>query len=379
MSREVVGTATPDAPTEVALPPREVAPPRPRTTDAPAAGTVTATPDLASARATTPAGRPAAPPAETARRTTAPRQHRPPRPHRRAATVLLVAALAGAALGWNGAGSWRQSQQRELALGSATAAAVVVAVTEADATPAPSATAGGKDSESGRGADFEGLFATLVVRLTNLGDVPLEVFGGGGGFSAVRVRFLDPSGATLRPRGRLTVRVAVEVACGSPQGLDVPPLRVVLPDGRSREVPVDAATPAVADLCAGQVQGAVPLVVGTASPPRTSVAELVDNGRFRISLVAPSGRTTRIVGVSVGGIEVGVDPLPQTVDGTPRAIWLDPPRRCAPSVTRSGVPRSVDLEVDVGTGQIVTVRVLIGDSLAQWLLDGACGRAGAPA
>uniref|UniRef100_UPI0018E90F02 hypothetical protein n=1 Tax=Kineosporia sp. R_H_3 TaxID=1961848 RepID=UPI0018E90F02 len=301
-----------------------------------------------------------------------------PRPYRRATAVLLVAALAGAALGWNGAGSWRRSQEREIALGSATAAAAVVAVTDAAGAPAPAAD-GGKDSESGRGAEFESLTATLVVRVTNLGDVPLEVFGGGGGFSAVRVRFLEPSGATLRPRGRLTVRVAVEVACASPQVLTVPPLRVVLPDARSREVPVDAATPAVADLCASGVRGAVPLVVGAASPPRTGVAELVDNGRFRLSVVAPSGRTTRIVGVAVGGIEVGADPLPMTVDGTPRAIWLDPPRRCEPSVTRSGLPRAVDLEVDAGTGQPVTVRLLIGDVFTRWLLDSACGRTGAAA
>ncbi|WP_158220465.1 hypothetical protein, partial [Kineosporia sp. A_224] len=299
-----------------------------------------------------------------------------PRPYRRATAVLLVAALAGAALGWNGAGSWRRSQEREIALGSATAAAAVVAVTDTAGAPAPVSADGGKDSESGRGAEFESLTATLVVRVTNLGDVPLEVLGGGGGFSAVRVRFLEPSGATLRPRGRLTVRAAVEVACASPQVLTVPPLRVVLPDGRSREVPVDAATPAVAELCASDLRGAVPLVVGAASPPRTSVAELVDNGRFRLSVVAPSGRTTRIVGVAVDGIEVGADPLPMTVDGTPRAIWLDQPGTCEPSVARSGLPRAVDLEVDAGTGQPVTVRLPIGDAFTRWLLDGVCGRAG---
>lgn len=334
MSREVVGTAVPDV--------------------AVGSGTRPNAPDDAARQAT--GGRPPAP--------------RPPGPEpaagrrplrgRFVAAVLALGLLCGAVAGWQGAGAWRQAQEREVALASTTATAAVLAV-------------------EGAGTGTGGRTASLVVRVTNLGGLPLELFTGGASFTAVRVRFLEPSGATVPARGRLTVRLAVEVDCASPQTLAVPPLRVGLPDDASRDVPVEAAAPALATLCGDGSAGAVPLVTGVAVPARTDVAVLLDGARFRLSLVAPSGRTTRIVAVRAGPLDLSADPLPMTVDGTARAMWLDPPDRC-PAAARAalaagGLPRSVDVDVDPGGGQTATLRVEVGDTLAAWLLRGACGRA----
>ena len=333
MSREVVGTAVPDVAVGPRRHARDDAAPRDEPRPAPA--------------------RPHAPvPAPVAR------------PRLRARFVVAVLAtglLAGAAGGWQGAGAWRQAQEREVALASTTATAAAVGVEDA-------------------GSGDTGRTASLVVRVTNLGGVPLQVFTGGASFTAVRIRFLEPSDATVAPRGRLDVRVAVEVDCASPQTLAVPPLRVGLPDDASRDVPVEAAAPALATLCGDGTAGAVPLVSGVAVRARTDVAVLLDGPRFRLSLVAPSGRTTRIVAVRAGSLDLSADPLPMTVDGTARAMWLDPPDRCPAAVRRqlaaTGVPRSVDVDVDPGSGQTATVRVEVGDTLAAWLLRGACGRDG---
>ena len=213
--------------------------------------------------------------------------------------------------------------------------------------------------------------ASLTVQVRNLGDVPLQVLSGGATFTAVRIRFLEPSGATVGPRGRLTLQVAVEVDCASPLSLGVPPLRVVLPDDASRDVPVEAGTQALAGVCG---RSPLPLVTGVAVKAVTDVAALLDGKRFRLSLVSPSGRTTRIVAVRAGSLDLTGDPLPMTVDGTARAMWLDPPTRCPAAVTAGGVPTSVQVDVDPGTGQTATVAVDVGGTFAAWLLRSACGR-----
>jgi hypothetical protein len=145
---------------------------------------------------------------------------------------------------------------------------------------------------------------------------------------------------------------------------------VLLPDDQSRDVPVEAGSQALASVCAASP---LPLVTGVAVPARTDVALLLDGKRFRLSLLAPSGRTTRIVAVRAGRLELTGDPLPMTVDGTARAMWLDPPARCPEPVTAGGLPRSVQVDVDPGTGQTATVTVDVGDALAVWLLRGPCG------
>ncbi len=165
----------------------------------------------------------------------------------------------------------------------------------------------------------------------------------------------------------------MQVGCASPQGLRLPDLRLSTPDGLvTVEVPVDAAAPALAAACDGS--GTRPAIVeASAVPARSEVARFVDGDRLRLSVVAPSGRTTRVVGARVGGLELFGDPLPMTVDGTPRALWLDQPIACDPSLTRGGLPTALDLDVDAGAGQVATVRVAIGAPLVRWLLAGPCG------
>jgi len=361
VSREVVGTAEADASsaTSALVLDRPVRLPgavrRPGPDDA-RRGTAGTRPDPDGAAG--PSGSvPGRPPPAVRRRTPRPAMSR----RRRAAVVLVLAALSGAAFGWNGAGSWREAQEREVLLQSAGAAAAVVAL---------DASVGGLDAvDEARGVRS----AALTVSILNLGGVPLQVSGRSDSLSAVRIRFVNPSGASVGPRARLTVRVVVEVACSSPQALRVPPLQITSPDGLVRDIPLDATAPALGDLCTENINGTAALIEGAAARTGTDVGDLVDDGRFRVSVRAPSGRTTRVVGVRAGGLELTGDPLPATVDGTARVLWLEQPRACDPSVSRSGLPRSLDVDVDGGAGQTATVRVQIGDALARWLLDGPCG------
>lgn len=217
--------------------------------------------------------------------------------------------------------------------------------------------------------------AALRVDVLNLGAVPLTVAGRSDSFSAVRIRFVEPSGAEVAPQRRITVDVVVEAACDSPQALRVPPLQVTSPDGFVRDVVLDGTAPALADLCAAGMNGTAELVRGAAVPAGNEVADLVDGDRFRIAVESPSGRTTRVVGVRASGLVLDADPLPATVDGTRRFLWLERPETCDASVLRAGPPRYVDLDVDAGSGQTASVRISLGDDFAAWLLAGPCGEA----
>lgn len=335
MSREVVGTAEPDAVTVAAHP----APPaQPAAQPAPPA----------------PAVVPAVVPAVA--------QVRPDRRRRAVAAVLVGAALLGAALGWSGAGSWRDAQRREVALASAGASAVVVGLDTSLSGLRPAVS----------GADRR--TAVLQVSVLNLGAVPLRVTGRSDSWSAVRILAVEPAGADVAAAARRDVRVAVEVDCTSPQALRVPPLQFTSPDGLVRDIAVDVTAPALADLCAAGMNGTQELLRGRVADRGSDVARLVDRDRLRLVLVSPSGRTTRVVAIRAAGLALDADPLPATVDGTPRYLWLKPPTGCDASVLRVGAPRHVDVDVDAGSGQTATVRLRLGDLFAGWLLAGPCGR-----
>jgi hypothetical protein len=280
-----------------------------------------------------------------------------------ATALVALAALTGAALGWSGAGSWRSAQLRSQLLDSAAAAAAVVAV---------DTSVGGR---SGPDPTLRLRGAALTVSVANLGGVPLQISAPSGSFDAARILSVDPAGASVEPGRRGTVQLVIEVACASPQPLRVPPLQVTSPEGVARNIPLDAAAPALAQLCTADAFDTEALLT-TSITSASGLAELLDEvGRFRVPLRAPSGRSTRVLAVRAGGMELVADALPTILDGSDKVVWLTQPSACDPSVSRSGLPRALDIDIDAGTGQATAVRVQVGDVLARWLLTGPCGRA----
>jgi len=83
-----------------------------------------------------------------------------------------------------------------------------------------------------------------------------------------------------------------------------------------------------------------------------------------------SGRPTRVVGLGAGSFRLRGRPTPATVDSQNRTIWVDRPSRCPAEWVDGGLPRTIDLDLDVGAP--ATVSLDTGFALPRWLRAGAC-------
>jgi hypothetical protein len=158
-----------------------------------------------------------------------------------------------------------------------------------------------------------------------------------------------------------TAVLEVAVGCRSPLPLNLPPLQVRTPDGALMSVVADGAGQVLADLC-------------SAGPDVDHLIHQVgvsrDGTRLKVAVTAASGRTTVLHAIHAGGVPIEVRPLPSTVDGGIRTLWLEPPADCPPTWQRTGLPEDLDVDVEVGAN--ATVRIPVGYALAGWLLDGPC-------
>jgi hypothetical protein len=260
---------------------------------------------------------------------------------RRRLLALALAAVLGLGAGWAGDGIWRSTQSAEARL---RAAGLAVAVTDARRT-ADTATR---------------LSADLTVQLTNLGLVPVQLIGSELAHGAAAVVSIDPPRVTVPVGDTRTAVLRVDVGCRSPQPLDLPPLQVRTPDGGLMSVAADGSGQVLADLCeAGPEVDHLVRQVGVSR----------DGAQLKVAVVA-SSRTTELHSIRAGDVPLQGRPLPTTVNGVTRTIWLEPPTGCPLAWQRNGLPESLELDVGVGTG--ATVRIPVGYALAEWLLDGPC-------
>jgi len=100
------------------------------------------------------------------------------------------------------------------------------------------------------------------------------------------------------------------------------------------------------------------------------VSAVPDGDRLRIEVRSPSGRTTQVIGMWAGSVRITGRPMPATVDSANRTMWLDRPSRCPSEWVRGGLPRTIELDLDVGAP--ATVSVDTGFALPRWLRAGAC-------
>ena len=265
------------------------------------------------------------------------------RRRRRRAAVLSFAVLVGTLAGWCGDAAWRSAQATDALLRTAGLSVVVI------------------DAEhTGDGPTT--LTADLTVRLTNLGLVPVELSGAETTYDAAAVVALDPPHVSVPVHAQRSAVLEVAVGCRSPQPLDLPPLQVQTPDGALSSVLADGAGQVLADLC-------------NAALPADRLVRPLEVSRvatqLRVVVTACSGRTTELQAIRAGGVPLLGRPLPATVDGEARTLWLDRPPDCPQAWRRSGFPESLEADVDVGSQATVTIP--LGYQLTAWLLDGPCG------
>jgi hypothetical protein len=257
-------------------------------------------------------------------------------------TALAVAVALGIAAGWVADTAWRSAQTTDARLRTAGLSSVVIDAQHTGDTP-------------------NRMTADLTVALGNLGLVPVQLIGSEITYDAVAIVSIEPLRVTVPVNATRTAVLQVAVGCRSAQPLELPALQAQTPDGALLTLPTDGAGQALADLCdASSDADRVIRQVGVAR----------DGNRLRVSLTAGSGRTTELQQVRAGGVRLDASPLPATVDGEVRTLWLEPPASCAPSWQRTGLPETIDLDVDVGAD--VTVTVPLGYALAAWLLDAPC-------
>jgi hypothetical protein len=259
---------------------------------------------------------------------------------------VLAVLVAGTVFGWTGSGSMSSSLQRD---DLARTAAVVATVLDMSGRP-----------DSTGSADI-----VARVRVVNVGAVPVTVTGAERGFLAARIDQVSRLPADLAVGARLDLQLSVQVACWSPNQLALPALSMRRPDGVLRPVPIDGATAELARVC-------------NLGDPKSHTLVLQDvrrdGDRLRLVMVVPSGRTVRIMDVAAGEISLTGRPLPSTIDGQPRAMWLDAPSSCDVSWRTQGFPRTLDLTVDGTIDGVGRSHVVIdaGYALAGWLLSGPC-------
>jgi hypothetical protein len=258
-----------------------------------------------------------------------------------ALTVTLTVAV-GLGAGWAADTTWRSARSTDARLRTAGLSVVVV------------------DTQHTGDAATK-LTADLTVRLGNLGLVPVRLIGSGVTYDAAAIVWIEPPQVTVPVDGTRTAVLQVSVDCRSPQPLELPPLQGRAPDGSLISVAADGAGQALADLCdAGTHVDHLVRLVGVSR----------DGDLLKVSLTAAGGRTTELHEIRAGGVHLDARPLPAAVDGETRTVWLQPPPDCALTWQRTGLPESVQLDVDVGADATVTVP--LGYALPAWLLDGPC-------
>lgn len=274
-------------------------------------------------------------------------------PPRRRRVLAGVAFAVGVLIGWPavGAASWTPAVSDPPGLSLAATLLDLHADPDA-ASPAP-----GSDARLSVIADLQ---------VTNLTGEAITLDGPGAPLTAARVRRLTPSSTTLAARTGRRVTAAIEIGCGSPQPLDLPPLRIARADGRRGNVPIDGAASELTAWCARhRPEQALQL--------RRVV---VDGERLRVDLTMPSGRTALVAQLEAGGVVLTGRPLPAMVDGQVRSIWLDPPGDCDARWLADGFPSALELTLEVPAtperGSRSWSRLAGGAILPQWLLDTSC-------
>jgi len=268
----------------------------------------------------------------------------------RVAVLGLLALTAGAFFGWTASDAWGAGREHnDVSLGTAASATVV--------------------TMTGRFDDLGQSQLDALVRVVNLGTLPIEITGAQVAYLAAQTDSVSQVPLLVDPGRTALVRLAGRLACASPLPLSLPALTLRRADGLTRPLPVDGATAELTRICStGRASGQTLQLV---SADR-------DGDRLRLVLDVPSGRTVRVIGVSAGTVALTGRPVPGEVDGQPRAIWLDPPTSCAVPWRTQGLPRSLDVALtgvadrtDVsGVGAVVHLDV--GYTLSSWLLDHAC-------
>lgn len=266
--------------------------------------------------------------------------HGPGARHR--ATGFALAVAVGVTAGWAADAAWRSALSTDSRLRTAGLSVVVV---DAQHT----------------GDAATRLTANLTVRLANLGLVPVQLIGSEVTYDAAAIVSLDPPRLTVPVNGIRAAVLEVTVGCRSPLSLQLPPLQARAPDGSLISVSADGAGQVLADLCNA----------GPDADHLVRVADVSrDGARLRMSVTTAGDRPTELQAIRAGGVRLGLGPLPATLDGGTRTIWLQPPGDCPLTWRRTGLPESIQLDIDVGAQATMTVP--LGYALPAWLLDGPC-------
>ncbi len=279
----------------------------------------------------------------------------PPRSRRRSRLLVaglgLLALAGGAVFGWTASDAWGGSSVHDVAARGTAASATVVMM-------------------SGRFDPQGQAHLDALIRVVNLGTLPIGITGWEVAYLAAQTDSVSPVPLTVEPGQSVLVRLAGRLVCTSPLPLSLPALTVRRADGSNRPLAIDGASAELARSCSGGRRAGQSLEL---------VSARRDGARLRLVLDVPSGRTVRVLAMSAGTVVLTGRPLPGEVDGQTRTIWLDPPAGCAVPWRTQGIPRGLEVTLTgvadraevAGVGGSV-MHLDVGYELSRWLLDQAC-------
>jgi hypothetical protein len=255
-------------------------------------------------------------------------------------SLVLLIALSGVA-GWMGGRMWDDN------LEPAPADAPVAWATTVDARP--------------RGESARRVLADVTIRITNLSRTPVTLTGAAATFDAGSIEAVTPDSVVI-PVGASAETVAhASIACRAPQPLRLYPLQIRRDDHSLVTVRIIGDAAALTRICDAQA-------------PDTRILAIVrtdeDGDRLELVLRSPTGRNTRVTALRAGGVTLTDHPPDDPVDGREHVFWLERPRSCPIEWLSTGLPRTVELDVD--TGGPATVTLDTGYVLARWLRAGPC-------
>ncbi|HST84252.1 MAG TPA: hypothetical protein VLL08_21125 [Kineosporiaceae bacterium] len=281
---------------------------------------------------------------------------------RRLTGVALVGLLAFVA-GYLGQGSW--------GVGTATSSAAGAIVTDVvggagTRTPVP---------------------ATVSLAVTNVGLERVRVLGTEANGLGTVVQNLTPPDLELDPGmiGRFDADVTLDCKLSKP--LRMPDVRLELPNGKLRRIPVSGSG-MLLEACSRAAPSVRPLVAALSTPTPTPTQP---THLLTVQLSSPTGRQVEVRNIRAGGVALRISPPTVTITGrAPVDVQLTAPQGCPVQWLVAGVPTvlTVDLRPASAPGPRPTssqepvsdaefgstVQLRLGPALASWLLA-ACSAA----
>lgn len=232
----------------------------------------------------------------------------------------------------------------------------------------------------------------ISMAVTNSGPESVRVVGPDSNGTGVRMLALSPADLIIEPRAIGWIDADVTLDCERPEPLQLPDLRLELPDGVRRAFRIGGSG-MLLEACSRAAPAVRPLIATIPTAPATTPSPSgTSEDRLTVLLSSPTGRRSDVRAIRAGGAVLPMSPTTVTVAGpTPVAVHLTAPRPCPVQWQITGIPSALTIDLapapkppekpssatQLGSSSEfgATLRLRLGPALTSWLLATSCPEA----